>query len=93
MTTLTPIIHNTKENELKQVQSNTTAAFPFLQYTFGQRLKTSLPPFSKLFFTSNNKFNMLEQSMIEPFNVIHDQELCMFFIKLDSKGNTGNIES
>ncbi|KAI8079446.1 hypothetical protein BDF21DRAFT_463512 [Thamnidium elegans] len=71
-----------------------TTPFPFLQYTFGQRLKTSLPPFSKLFFTSNIKYNMLEQQHKipnDPFQVIHDPELCMFLIKLDSKGSTAAI--
>lgn len=89
MTTFTPVLHNSKENELKQGQ--TTSTFPFLQYSFGQRLKTSNlpPPFSKLFFTSNTKFNMLEQPVNDTFRIIHDQELCMFSIKLDAKGTTG----
>jgi hypothetical protein len=43
-----------------------TTLFPFLysQYTFGSRLKSSLPaPFSKLFFTSTN--NMLAAAPTE----------------------------
>ncbi|KAI9357471.1 hypothetical protein BD770DRAFT_388808, partial [Pilaira anomala] len=83
------IKRETTNNNTQQQQ-----AFSFLQYTFGQRLKTSLPPFSKLFFTGNIKNNMEQkQHKIpnDPFQVIHDPELCMFLIKLDSKGTTAAI--
>lgn len=87
---------NNDNNKKKELTQDTSTPFPFLQYSFGQRLKTSLPPpFSKLFFTSNIKYNMLEQQQQQhkipndPFQVIHDPELCMFLIKLDSKGSTG----
>ncbi|KAG2198539.1 hypothetical protein INT47_008643 [Mucor saturninus] len=83
MTTFTPLVHTNKENELKPT------TFPFLQYSFGQRIKTSpFPPFSKLFFTSNSKCN---RTIHDTCRIIHDEELCMFSIQLDSKGTTAAI--
>lgn len=92
MTTLNSKKNNDNSKNKKELTTQDT--FPFLQYSFGQRLKNSSlpPPFSKLFFTSNTKYNMLEQQHKipnDPFQVIHDPELCMFLIKLDSKGSTG----
>lgn len=79
------------------IDNNNLSTFSFLplQYSFGHRLKSTsiLPPFSKLFFTGNTK-QMLSASATHKKDqpqqdIIHDIELCMFYIKLDTKGTKG----
>lgn len=98
MTTSTPspIIHSKDINDNHQLNNTTSFSFLPLQYSFGHKLKSTsiLPPFSKLFFTGNTKQqHMLSTTATkkeDPYQVIHDEELCMFYIKLDTKGTTGN---
>lgn len=77
------------------IDNNNLSTFSFLplQYSFGHRLKSTsiLPPFSKLFFTGTTK-QMLSASATlkkDQQDIIHDEELCMFYIKLDTKGTKG----
>lgn len=81
------------------IDNNNLSTFSFLplQYSFGHRLKSTsiLPPFSKLFFTGNTK-QMLSASATHKKDqpqqdIIHDIELCMFYIKLDTKGTKAAI--
>lgn len=90
MTTSTP-------QEINSTTIPTSFSFLPLQYSFGHKLKSTsiLPPFSKLFFTGNTKHMLSTHNNLtthEEYSVIHDQELCMFYIKLDSKGTTGKKE-
>lgn len=86
-----------KEGNENLIDNNSLSTFSFLplQYSFGHRLKstTILPPFSKLFFTGTTK-QMLSSSAAlkkDQQEVIHDEELCMFYIKLDTIGTKGNF--
>ncbi|CAO3616418.1 unnamed protein product [Mucor hiemalis] len=86
-----------KEGNENLIDNNSLSTFSFLplQYSFGHRLKstTILPPFSKLFFTGTTK-QMLSSSAAlkkDQQEVIHDEELCMFYIKLDTIGTKAAI--
>lgn len=76
--------------------NNTAIPLPFLplysQYSFAQRLKSTIP-FSKLLFSNNIKPLCQAKMSADQPAILHDTEQCMFLMRLDDQGRAGSAET